>query len=136
MLTGIIHHCSIHQVVPPGLIISIHICHPQHCRIGFARSINIAHHNDPVLSDGPGFVREKRINCAKILNGVQSFHNDFPLRHRQRPFCQVTVDNHRQHFRCQSDRHRDGKKECLGPIVLGNTVNDKDHRHQHQHHAN
>ncbi len=53
--------------------------------------------------------------------------------HGQRPLGQADRDNHRQHFRRQTDRHGQRKEKRLLPIVLVQAVDEKNHRHHHRH---
>ena len=62
---------------------------------------------------------------------AESFFTITPCsRHCQRSFGKINRDNHRQKFRRESDRERDGKKKRFKKIMLQNRVREKDKQDQ------
>ncbi|MNT80446.1 hypothetical protein D3C72_2199000 [compost metagenome] len=71
----------------------------QHTFADFARDIRMILQHNFILRQGAGFIGAKNIHRAKVLNGVEVFHNHFLTGEFHRPARQRGGDNHRQHFR-------------------------------------
>ena len=97
-----------------------------------AADVEVALQDDAVLGQRPGLVGAQDIHRAEVLNGVEPLDDDLLARHRDRALGQVDGHDHRQHFRREADRDRDGEQQRFQPIVLGQAVDQEHGRHHHQ----
>ena len=95
--------------------------------------VQMSFQNDPVFSEGASFVSAQDIHRTKVLDGRQGFDDAFLLREGNSPFGKTRGHNHREHFRREAHRHRDGKEEGRKPIVLDEAVEEEDDRGHDEH---
>ena len=100
-----------------------------------AGNVDVMLEDDPVLGQGAGLVGAEHVHGAEVLDRVEALDHHLAPRHRHRALGQVGADDHRQHFRGQADRHGESEHERLGPVALGETVDQQHDRHHHQHEA-
>ena len=97
----------------------------------FAADVEVSLENDPVLGQRAGLVGAQDVHRAEILDGVETLDHDLGARHGGGALRQVDRHDHRQHFRREAhgDRHRE--QQGLKPIVLGQSIDQKDQRSHH-----
>jgi hypothetical protein len=65
------------------------------------------------------------------LDSVEPLDDYLPSTHRQRALGEADRHDHRQHLGCQAHGHSYREEKGLGPIALGQAVDDE---HQGDHH--
>ena len=73
--------------------------------------------DDVIAGEGAGLVGAKHVHGAEVLDGIEAFDDDFFVGHGQRALGEADGDNHRQHFRGQTDGHRQGEEKGPGPVM-------------------
>ena len=78
-------------------------------------------------------VRAQHVHRSEVLNRVQALHDHVFPRHRHGPLGEAYRNDHREHLGRESDGDRQGKEEGFVPVVLGQSVDEKDDGHHHRH---
>ena len=100
-----VQHRHVQQIFQAGLIMAVQPRQMQHVVAGHAEHVGVALEHDFILRQRAGFIGAENIHRAEVLDGVQTFDDHFLARKFDRAFRQRRGDNHRQHFRRQTDRH-------------------------------
>ena len=112
-------HRAIQHVFQSGLEMADEVGIQQHGVALVFEHVAMEFQDDVIAGERAGLVRAKDIHGAEVLDGIEAFDDDFFLGHGQRALGQADGDDHRQHFRRQTHRHRQGKQKRPGPIMLG-----------------
>ena len=65
--------------------------------------------NDFILGQGTCLISTQNINSPKVLDGIEFFDNDFFFCHDDGALSKTRGNNHRQHFRSQTNPNAEGK---------------------------
>ncbi|MNV17119.1 hypothetical protein D3C71_1079020 [compost metagenome] len=129
----VFEHRHIQQVFQAGLVVAVEVGHFQHVIGIVAPDVDVARQENPVLGQRAGLVGAQHVHGAEVLDGVQAFDDDFLARQEHRALGQGRGDDHRQHFRGQAHGNRQREQQCLGPVALGEAV-DEQHQRRHDEH--
>ena len=69
--------------------------------------------NDFILGQGSCLICTQNIDSPKVLDRIEFFDDDFFLGHDDGAFGKTRRNNHRQHFRSQTNPNAEGKDACF-----------------------
>ena len=124
---------TVQEVAQTGLIVAVHVGVPKNVVVLVVGHVHMLLQNDTILSQCSGLISAKDVDRAQVLDRTQPFNDDLFVRHLHRPLGQIHRDDHREHFRSQSDSDGQRKLERREPIAAPQ-ANDQEHCTDHNHH--
>src|SRR5690625_6964276 len=104
---------------------TVEICPFEYFIILVDQNIQMLGQNDFVDGKCSGFVRTEKIHGSDILDGVEPFDDHFLAAHAERSFGQIGGDDYGEHFRSESYRYSDSKKQSNDRIYFEESINQK-----------
>ena len=128
---GVREDRAIQEILQAGLEVAVHVRQRENALVLLQHNVAVFFQNDVVHRQRAGLVGTQHVHRPEVLDRVDALDDDLLAAHRQSPFREANGHDHREHFRRQSHRHRNGEEKGLAPIALGQAVDDE---HQGYHH--
>src|SRR5690625_7311871 len=112
---------------------TVEICPFEYFIILFSQDIQMLGQNDFVDGKCSGCVRTEKFHGSDIVDCVEPFDDHFVAAHSERSFGQIGGDDYGEHFRSESYRYSDSKKQSIDPISFEQSIDQKNKRNHDQH---
>ena len=127
----------VNRIAYPGVIDAVQKCKIQHLAAFVAQHIHVVFQQNTLVGQRTGLVHAQYIHAAEALHGVDVLDDGLLAAHGKASPRKAGSDDHGQHLRHQSHRHRQGKGEGFQPLPSGDAEKNKHkgdhHRHKVEH---
>ena len=122
----------VNGVAHSGVVDAVKECEIQHLAAFIAQHVHVVFQQNALVGQRAGLVHAKYIHAAKALHSVDVLDDGLLAAHRETAPRKTGGDDHGQHLRHQSHRHRQGKGEGLQPLSPGDTEKNEHKGDQHR----